>query len=117
MAKDTLTIEEVAATIKNPITGKALCNRTVRNYIESGLLAEAERGVNPKTRRVTWLIPKKALSKLNKRLEQRDEAMRRQYADRLKKNKEIGRKRDEENPERKEARISAMREKRTVKSK
>lgn len=112
MTNDILTIEEVAETIKNPITGKPLCNRTVRNYIESGLLAEAERGVNPKTRRVTWLIPRKAIDALNDRLKMRDEAMRKQYAKRLEKNKEIGRKRDEENPERKKKRIASMRNKR-----
>lgn len=107
-----LTIEQVAQKLKNPITGKPLCNRTIRNYIDSGLL-DADRDVNKKTRRVTWLISPESLKTLDKRLKQRDEAMRKQYADRLKKNKEIGRQRDEENPERKEKRMASMRKNRS----
>lgn len=111
----TLTIEQVAQKLKNPITGKPLCNRTIRNYIDSGLL-DAERDVNPKTRRVTWLVTPGSIKTLDKRLKQRDEAMRKQYAERLKQNKEIGKKRDEENPQRKEKRLEAIRAKRTKKT-
>ena len=115
MKKGYIDMEDTAAMLKNPITGKSMCQRTIRNYINSGLL-DADRKVNEKTGRVSWMVNVASLKTLHKRIEKRDEAMRKQYAARLKQNKEIGRKRDEENPQRKEKRLEAIRAKRTKKT-
>lgn len=106
-----LDMEDTAKKLMNPITGKSMCQRTIRNYINSGLL-DAERKVNEKTGRVSWMIKESSLETLHERIEQRDKAMRKEYAARLQANKEIGRKRDEEDPSRKEKRNAAIRKKR-----
>lgn len=111
MTKELLTLEETAQVLKNPITGEPVCLRTIRNYINAGIL-DAERKMNEDTRRVVWMVKASSLDTVAERIEKRDEAMRKQYAERLKANKEIGRKRDEEDPTRKEKRALVMRSKR-----
>lgn len=109
--KDLLSLEETAEVLKNPITGEPVCLRTIRNYINAGIL-DGERKMNEATRRVVWMVTAASIKTVPERIEKRDEAMRKQYAERLKANKEIGKKRDAEDPKRKEQRAEAIRMKR-----
>jgi hypothetical protein len=111
MSESLLTIEETAQVLKNPITGAPVCLRTIRNYINAGIL-DAERKLNEATGRVVWRVKEASIATVSQRIEKRDAEMRKQYAERLRLNKEIGRKRDEEDPKRKEKRSAAIRKKR-----
>lgn len=73
--KDCLTIEEAAVEIQNPKLGVCITTKTVRNYINNGLL-DAKREINPTTGRVIWLITRESLVELPKRIKKRDEALR-----------------------------------------
>lgn len=115
MSESLLTIEETAQVLKNPITGAPVCLRTIRNYINAGIL-DAERKLNEATCRVVWRVKEASIATVPQRIEQRDAAMRKQYAERLRLNKEIGRKRDEEDPSRKDKRSASMRKKRRKQS-
>jgi hypothetical protein len=106
MEESLLTLEQTAQVLKNPATGSPVCLRTIRNYINSGIL-DAERKLNESTRRVVWMVKQSSLETIGERIEKRDQAMRRQFAERLEKNKAIGRQRDHEDPTRKDKRSKA----------